>query len=579
MLMILLVVVILLQAVVLIVVLLLQKRKGDEQNAIQRMLEERSAKLDAIQTNVDARIRQQQAEQAQAFKMQREELGTNFQQQGQMVRETMAALGKEMQTHFLRFQENVDKQTESQRELMEVLRKEMQTHFEQFQKGIDKQTEGQTARGKEQSEQLANLTKNVGDQLKLNREEQTASLDILGKRQQDTLKDLGEGQRKTLEAFKVNVSDLGAMQMKRFAEQNDSLLALRKATDDALREMRTMIESKLKTLQEENGKKLEEMRVTVDEKLQSSVKDRFDHSFKLISGQLESVQKGLGEMQTLALGVGDLKKVLSNVKTRGNLGEIQLGTILEDILTPEQYVRNAHVDTSTQEVVEFAVKLPGQRSDDQPLLLPIDSKFPIEDYQRLQAIYEQAGSVPQQEIDNVGKQFENAVKKAAKDIYTKYVKPPVTTDFALLFVPTEGLYAEVLQRPGLFESLRRDFKVIVVGPSNVAALLSSLQMGFRTLAIQQRSNEVWELLRAVKTEFGKFGDALASAKKRIMSVGTAIEGAERRTRAIDRKLRHVQELPAGQSRLILGDEVTSIALDDGLDEEVDDGERDVDANL
>ncbi len=579
MLMVLLVVVILLQAVVLIVVLLLQKRKGEEQDAIQRMLEERSAKLDAIQTNVDARIRQQQAEQAQAFKMQREELGTNFQQQGQMVRETMAVLGKEMQTHFLRFQENVDKQTASQRELMEVLRKEMQTHFEQFQKGIDKQTEGQTARGKEQSEQLANLTKNVGDQLKLNREEQTASLDILGKRQQDTLKDLGEGQRKTLEAFKVNVSDLGAMQMKRFAEQNDSLLALRKATDDALREMRTMIESKLKTLQEENGKKLEEMRVTVDEKLQSSVKDRFDHSFKLISGQLESVQKGLGEMQTLALGVGDLKKVLSNVKTRGNLGEIQLGTILEDILTPEQYVRNAHVDTSTQEVVEFAVKLPGQRSDDQPLLLPIDSKFPIEDYQRLQAIYEQAGSVPQQEIDNVGKQFENAVKKAAKDIYIKYVKPPVTTDFALLFVPTEGLYAEVLQRPGLFESLRRDFKVIVVGPSNVAALLSSLQMGFRTLAIQQRSNEVWELLRAVKTEFGKFGDALASAKKRIMSVGTAIEGAERRTRAIDRKLRHVQELPAGQSRLILGDEVTSIALDDGLDEEVDDGERDVDANL
>lgn len=579
MLMVLLVVVILLQAVVLIVVLLLQKRKGEEQDAIQRMLEERSAKLDAIQTNVDARIRQQQAEQAQAFKMQREELGTNFQQQGQMVRETMAVLGKEMQTHFLRFQENVDKQTASQRELMEVLRKEMQTHFEQFQKGIDKQTEGQTARGKEQSEQLANLTKNVGDQLKLNREEQTASLDILGKRQQDTLKDLGEGQRKTLEAFKVNVSDLGAMQMKRFAEQNDSLLALRKATDDALREMRTMIESKLKTLQEENGKKLEEMRVTVDEKLQSSVKDRFDHSFKLISGQLESVQKGLGEMQTLALGVGDLKKVLSNVKTRGNLGEIQLGTILEDILTPEQYVRNAHVDTSTQEVVEFAVRLPGQRSDDQPLLLPIDSKFPIEDYQRLQAIYEQAGSVPQQEIDNVGKQFENAVKKAAKDIYIKYVKPPVTTDFALLFVPTEGLYAEVLQRPGLFESLRRDFKVIVVGPSNVAALLSSLQMGFRTLAIQQRSNEVWELLRAVKTEFGKFGDALASAKKRIMSVGTAIEGAERRTRAIDRKLRHVQELPAGQSRLILGDEVTSIALDDGLDEEVDDGERDVDANL
>lgn len=321
----LLVVLLVLQAVLLIAFLMQQKRVL--RASLQRILDDRNARLNEIKEWLESRFRHQQGEQAQAFKMQREELGTNFQQHGRMVRETMDALGKEMQTHFMRFQENIDKQTLSQRELMEVLRKEMQRHFEQFQKGVDKQTEGQTARGKEQSELLTNLTKNVGDQLKLNREEQTASLDILGKRQQDTLKDLGEGQRKTLEAFKVNVNDLGAMQIKRFAEQNESLKALRKLTDDSLREMRTMIEVKLKTLQEENGKKLEEMRMTVDEKLQSSVKDRFDHSFKLITGQLEAVQKGLGEMQTLALGVGDLKKVLSNVKTRGNLGEIQLGAI------------------------------------------------------------------------------------------------------------------------------------------------------------------------------------------------------------------------------------------------------------
>lgn len=567
----LLVVLLVLQAVLLIAFLMQQKRVLHA--SLQRILDARNARLNEIKEWLESRFRHQQGEQAQAFKMQREELGTNFQQHGRMVRETMDALGKEMQTHFMRFQENIDKQTLSQRELMEVLRKEMQRHFEQFQKGVDKQTEGQTARGKEQSELLTNLTKNVGDQLKLNREEQTASLDILGKRQQDTLKDLGEGQRKTLEAFKVNVNDLGAMQIKRFAEQNESLKALRKLTDDSLREMRTMIEVKLKTLQEENGKKLEEMRMTVDEKLQSSVKDRFDHSFKLITGQLEAVQKGLGEMQTLALGVGDLKKVLSNVKTRGNLGEIQLGAILEDILSPDQYVRNAHVDASTQEVVEFAVKLPGQRSDKKPLLLPIDSKFPLEDYQRIQAAYEQAGSVSPQEIESAGRQFEGAVRKAAKDIYTKYIKPPETTDFALLFVPTEGLYAEVLQRPGLFDGVRREFKVVIVGPSNVSAFLSSLRMGFRTLAIEQRSNEVWELLRAVKTEFGKFGDVLASANKRITSVGKAIEDAARRTRVIDKKLQYVQEMPTDQAHAILGDAVASIALDDGQDEGLEEVER------
>lgn len=524
----------LLLVVLLALFLLYRRGEGSREEILRQLQAERSVALESIREAVDSRIRQQQAEQAQAFKMQREELGANFQQQGQTLRDTLSALGKEMQTHFLRFQESVDKQTSSQREQMEVLRKEMQARFAQFQESTDKQT---------------------------------SNLGMLGKSQQETLQKLGEGQQKTLEAFKVNVHDLGEMQIKRFAEQNESLLALRKTTDDALREMRAMIEGKLKTLQEENGKKLEEMRQTVDEKLQSSVKDRFDHSFKLITGQLEAVQKGLGEMQNLALGVGDLKKVLTNVKTRGNLGEIQLGAILEDILSPEQYVRNAHVDATTQEVVEFAVKLPGQRSDSRPLLLPIDSKFPLEDYQRLQAVYEQAGSVSQQELESVGKQFENAVRKAAKDIYTKYIKPPETTDFALLFVPTEGLYAEVLQRPGLFDGVRREYKVVIVGPSNVSAFLSSLRMGFRTLAIEQRSNEVWELLRAVKTEFGKFGDVLATAKKRIMSVGTAIDGAERRTRAIDRKLRYVQELPAERTRAILGGTVAGVVLEEGLDEE------------
>lgn len=529
--------------VALFALVLIRGRRGDWLGELAKHRQEVDVKIANLDRAVENYIRQLQNDLAQGFKLQREELGTSFQQQGQMMRDTLTLLGKEMQTHFLRFQESIDKQTASQQ-----------------------------ARGKEQNELLASHTKYTGDQLKASREEQTSSLASLGKSQQETLQKLGDSQQKMLEAFKINVQDLGSMQVKRFSEQNESLLALRKTTEDSLREMRAMIETKLKILQDENGKKLEEMRVTVDEKLQSSVKDRFDHSFKLISGQLESVQKGLGEMQTLASGVGDLKKVLTNVKTRGNLGEIQLGSILEDILTPDQYVRNANVDPSTQEVVEFAVKLPGRRSDDSPLLLPIDSKFPMEDYQRLQQAYENAGSVTQQELENLGKQFENSVRKSAKDIYTKYIKPPLTTDFALLFVPTEGLYAEVLHRPGLFELVRREYKVVIVGPSNVSAFLSSLQMGFRTLAIERRSSEVWELLGAVKTEFGKFGDVLAAAKKKIMSVGTAIEGAERRTRVIDRKLRKVQELSVDQSRTILGDVLNGIAIDDGEADELVEGE-------
>ena len=521
------VVLIALTVCLLVLVAVMLKRGGVTREQFQTFRQEQNARLDGI----DRRIGQQQEEQKSAFKMQREELGTSFQQLGQSLRETLKGLGDGMNTHFTSFQNSMQKQTEKMQQ-----------------------------RGQEQQIQLDQLTKNVGDQLKQSREEQTHNLTALGENQQKTLQGLGAEQQKVLESLKNGVQQL-------VKDQKEELQALRKEVDASLREMRAMIEVKLKTLQEENGKKLEEMRATVDEKLQSSVKDRFDHSFKLISGQLESVQKGLGEMQNLAQGVGDLQRVMSNVKTRGILGEIQLGTILEDILTPEQYVRNAYVDPSSHEVVEFAVKLPGQGSDNEPVLLPIDSKFPMEDYQRLQLANEQAGHIAPQAIENAGKQFENAVRKAAKDISTKYLKPPKTTDFALLFVPTEGLYAEILARPGLFESLRQEFKVVAVGPSTVSAFLSSLQMGFRTLAIQQRSNEVWELLRAVKTEFGKFGGVLAKVKDRINSVGKIIEAAETRTRVIDRKLGQVQELPTERASEILEKDFRLLPLDVGHDNE------------
>lgn len=355
---------------------------------------------------------------------------------------------------------------------------------------------------------------------------------------------------KTLDKFSDNfassVKELNEQQRQKFIDFGEGQEKIRKDTEDKLESIRKTLEEKIKNLQDENAKKLEEMRNTVDEKLQTTVEKRFNESFRLISDRLEQVHKGLGEMQTLATGVGDLKKVLSNVKTRGNLGEIQLESILSQIFSPEQYEKNAQVKEGSSERVEFAVKMPGHGKGNRPLLLPIDSKFPLEDYQRLIDAFDNAGKIEQKEIENTGKQFENSVKKNAKDIKEKYINPPVTTDFAIMFVPTEGLYAEILRRPGLFEMLRRDFTVTVVGPSTLVAFLGSLQMGFRTLAIEKRSSEVWEILGAVKTEFGKFGDILDKTKKKLDEATSTIVSAGVRSRAIERKLGKVQELPSAE---------------------------------
>jgi DNA recombination protein RmuC len=324
-------------------------------------------------------------------------------------------------------------------------------------------------------------------------------------------------------------------------------------TGNHLKDIRETVEKRLAQLQEGNDRKLEEMRKTVDEKLQEGLEKRFNESFKMISERLEQVHKGLGEMQNLALGVGDLKKVLTNVKTRGNLGEIQLGTILEQILSPEQYVLNAVCREGSAERVEFAVKLPGKSDDDKSVLLPIDSKFPNEDYQRLLDAYEYAGNLSPKEMEAIFRQFENSVKKNAKDIRDKYINPPFTTDFAIMFVPTEGLYAEILRRTGLFESLQREYKISVVGPTNLVAFLSSLQMGFKTLAIERRSSEVWQILGAVKTEFGNFGMILDKTKKKLEEATNVIDRAGVRTRAIERRLRTVQELPADEAATLLGE--------------------------
>ncbi|MEG2175059.1 MAG: DNA recombination protein RmuC, partial [Oscillospiraceae bacterium] len=306
-----------------------------------------------------------------------------------------------------------------------------------------------------------------------------------------------------------------------------------------LENIRISVEQRLTALQEDNAKKLEQMRHTVDEKLQHTLDERLGQSFAQVSQRLEQVYRGLGEMQTLAAGVGDLKKVLSNVKTRGILGEIQLGAILDQILSPEQYAANVNTRRGSAAVVEYAVRMPGDGEHD--VWLPIDAKFPADAYSALVDAYDSGDA---ERVALCGRELEKRIKGCAKDIRDKYLDPPNTTDFAIMFLPFEGLYAEVVRR-GLLETLARDYKVSIAGPTTMAALLNSLQMGFRTLAIQKRSSEVWEVLGGVKTEFGKFESVLESAQNRLRKTGEDLDSLiGTRTRAIQRRLRQVTELPA-----------------------------------
>ncbi|MDR3075147.1 MAG: DNA recombination protein RmuC [Candidatus Methanoplasma sp.] len=350
------------------------------------------------------------------------------------------------------------------------------------------------------------------------REEQTCSFKQLSDGLSASVEKLSQSQEKQF-------VDFNEQQGKRYGE----LLERQEKTENG-------INIKLGEIREENAKKLDEMRKTVDENLKETVEKRFNESFKLVSERLEKVHEGLGEMKTLASEVGNLKNVLTNVKTRGGLGEIQLGSILEQILSPEQYACNVATKKGSQERVEYAILLPDKNREDGNLILPIDSKFPMEDYQRLTDAY---GNPEGQNIDVLSRGFENAVKRCARDIRDKYINPPYTTDFAVMFVPTEGLYAEIVRRNVLFEDLRNNYNVTVVGPTNLSAFLSSLQMGFRTLAIQRRSVEVWEILGKAKTEFGKFGDVLDKVKNNLDRAARDIDGIGTRTRAIERSLRVV----------------------------------------
>lgn len=354
-------------------------------------------------------------------------------------------------------------------------------------------------------------------------------------------------------------------QQQRFAEGLGARLAeLTQRNEQRIGEMRATLEQQLRALQEDNAGKLEKMRETVDEKLQSTLATRLDSSFKLVSERLEQVQRGLGEMQQLATGVGDLKRVLTNVKTRGGWGEVQLDNILEQTLTGEQYARSVRVRPDSAEAVDFAVRLPGRAADDTPLWLPIDCKFPREDYERLLDAQDQADP---ELVRSTGAALERAIRIQARSICEKYVVPPHTTDFAVMFLPTEGLYAEVIRRAGLTDALQREHRIVVAGPTTITALLSSLQMGFRTLAIEQRSSEVWSLLGAVKSEFGKFAGILERAEKQINTVGRSLGDASRKTRTIERRLRSVESLSTDQARALLGEDLDDEEPGDGLRED------------
>jgi len=382
----------------------------------------------------------------------------------------------------------------------------------------------------------------VREELRLGREESAVAA-------KNFREEVSAGQKLSVDTMVRTIAEMGKSQNHHLESIAKRIQELTESNRLEIEKLRSTIDTRLQHLQESNEKKLDQMRETVDEKLQSTLEKRLGQSFKLVSERLEAVQHGLGEMQNLATGVGDLKKVLTNVKTRGTWGEVQLGALLEQILTPDQYNKNVRTRSDSQESVEYAIRLPGQDHDPESCVwMPIDSKFPQEDYLRL---VEAADTADGDAVQKATAALLRSVHSSAKEIRDKYLNPPTTTDFAIMFLPTEGLYAEVLRQPGQVEKIQQDYRIVVAGPTTLSAILSSLRIGFRTLAIEKRSSEVWKILAAVKTEFGKFGHVLTTVKKQLHTASNTIEKTGIRTRAMERKLRAVEELPSEKTTQIL----------------------------
>jgi DNA recombination protein RmuC len=382
-------------------------------------------------------------------------------------------------------------------------------------------------------EKTTRLSETVAEAARALRVELTANVQHLGTSLSDALTSIGTHQKERLEELTHALTTLTESQIK---------------TQESLR---SAVENRLDAIRTENANKLDEMRQTVDEKLQTTFEKRLGESFRIVSEQLERVYQGLGEMQSLAAGVGDLKRVLSNVKVRGTWGEIQLGSLLEQFLAPDQYVRNAKVRDDSSEMVEFAIRLPG-RDSDQEVLLPIDAKFPQEDFDRLTLAAERGDAAG---VEKAAAALEQRITGLARSVKEKYINPPRTTDIAILFLPTESLYAEILRRPGAFEQLQREYHVTLAGPTTLTAILNALQMGFRSLAIEKRTSEVWQVLGAIKSEFGKYGDVVKRLRRQLNTAVNTVDTLGARTRVMDRKLRRVEVLPEGAAQAILGVDV------------------------
>lgn len=409
-------------------------------------------------------------------------------------------------------------------------------------------------------QKLDSYEKNLKDEFARNRKESLETNSAARKENTETLMNFQNSVNGKLDTLTKNTQESLTSNLTKFMETLSSRLdVLTKTTQETLNTQQQTVQTSLKSIQDSNEKKLEEMRVTVDEKLQSTLEKRLTGSFQVVQKQLEAVQKGLGEMQNLASDVGGLKRALTNVKTAGGMGEVQLEALLSQILSPEQFVKNAHPNPSnTKKVVEFAVKIPSKTADDIDVLLPIDSKYPAAVWDKLSKAYEDADKA---EIETQKKALVTDIKKMAKDIKEKYIEVPYTTDFGLMFLPFEGLFAEVMRIPGLFQEIQDIYKVTIAGPTTLGAFLNSLQMGFRTLAIQKETSKVWDLLGSVKTEFGKFGDVLAATKKKLDAASKEIGNAEVRSRAIEKKLKNVDALPVTDS-----ESDTQVLIDDLTEE-------------
>jgi len=429
------------------------------------------------------------------------------------------------------FQRNRAETNEISKSNREELTKSLESFSTQFEKNVKELNEMLKSKHEEMRTQQTDFNKQMTDGNKVNREELTNSLKSFESKFTENTKELNELLRQKFSEFSI--------------QQNE----INKQTTENVKEVKQSVENQLKSIREDNTKQLDEMRKTVDEKLQKTLNERLSQSFETVGKQLQAVQEGLGEMKNLASDVGGLKKVLSNVKMRGGIGEIQLSMLLEQILAPDQYEANVKTKQSSSDLVEFAIKLPGKDDSGTNVWLPIDAKFPKDIYEQLQAAYDEGD---QSKILIAQKNLDNTIKKMAKDISDKYIDPPSTTDFGIMFLPFEGIYAEVVRKAALLEDLQRNFKIIVTGPTTLAAILNSLQMGFKTLAIQRRSSEVWQVLGAVKKEFENFEGMMDKAQKNIQTGLNQLDDVMgKRTRAIQRKLKSVEALSEAETKNIL----------------------------